>query len=110
MSQMEIDRNGTKIWRNPKGHYHREDGPAVEYVDGSKEWFIEGKHHREGGPAIILRGNITAKMGLRLSVLTAQHFGILMGNCIAKMVQPLSMSMGRKNGILMEKSIHLKTG
>ena len=32
---------------------HREDGPAVEDADGSKEWFINGKHvrHREDGPA-----------------------------------------------------------
>jgi hypothetical protein len=32
--------------------YHREDGPAIEYSDGSKEWLINGNHHREDGPAI----------------------------------------------------------
>jgi hypothetical protein len=31
---------------------HREDGPAVEYVDGGKEWYLNGKRHREDGPAI----------------------------------------------------------
>ena len=31
---------------------HREDGPAIEYSDGSKEWLINGNHHREDGPAI----------------------------------------------------------
>jgi hypothetical protein len=31
---------------------HREDGPAVEYSDGDKDWYINGKRHREDGPAI----------------------------------------------------------
>ena len=34
------------------GEYHREDGPAVEYADGSRVWFINGKLHREDGPAV----------------------------------------------------------
>jgi hypothetical protein len=32
--------------------YHRENGPAVEYVNGTKEWYLNGKLHREDGPAI----------------------------------------------------------
>ena len=39
-------------WRNSKGEPHREDGPAVEWADGYKEWYINGKRHREDGPAI----------------------------------------------------------
>jgi hypothetical protein len=31
---------------------HREDGPAIEYTNGSKFWFINGRLHREDGPAI----------------------------------------------------------
>ena len=31
---------------------HREDGPAIECVSGTKEWYINGQLHREGGPAI----------------------------------------------------------
>jgi hypothetical protein len=31
--------------------HHREDGPAVEYPDGDKSWYINGKRHREDGPA-----------------------------------------------------------
>jgi hypothetical protein len=31
---------------------HREDGPAVEYADGDKEWWLNGKRHREDGAAI----------------------------------------------------------
>ena len=30
---------------------HRENGPAVEYVDGAKWWYKNGKPHREDGPA-----------------------------------------------------------
>ena len=52
MSYMEIDKNGAKVWRNSRGQCHRENGPAVEYTDGTKEWHINGKCHRENGPAI----------------------------------------------------------
>jgi len=31
---------------------HREDGPAIEWGDGSKMWFVNGKRHRLDGPAI----------------------------------------------------------
>ena len=34
------------------GQLHREDGPAVEYADGSKLWYKNGQLHREDGPAI----------------------------------------------------------
>ena len=34
------------------GKYHREDGPAIEYSNGSKVWYRHGKWHREDGPAI----------------------------------------------------------
>jgi hypothetical protein len=32
--------------------FHREDGPAIEYADGDKAWFLNGKYHREDGPAL----------------------------------------------------------
>lgn len=38
--------------KNEKGERHREDGPAVEYADGSKYWYQNGELHREDGPAI----------------------------------------------------------
>ena len=31
---------------------HREDGPAVEYSNGDREWWFNGKRHRNNGPAI----------------------------------------------------------
>ena len=34
------------------GLLHREDGPAVEWSNGVKEWWQYGELHREDGPAI----------------------------------------------------------
>ncbi len=31
---------------------HRDGGPAIEWANGDKHWYIDGKLHREGGPAI----------------------------------------------------------
>ena len=42
-----------EIWRNEKGQIHREDGPAIIYFGGFKEWWVNGKRHREDGPAVI---------------------------------------------------------
>jgi hypothetical protein len=49
-----IDSDGTKIWKNKAGEYHRlNDKPAVEYKNGGKEWWINDKLHRENDkPAI----------------------------------------------------------
>lgn len=42
----------TKEWRNPEGKLHREDGPAIEKSNGSKEYWVNGIRHRINGPAI----------------------------------------------------------
>ena len=47
----EMDSHGNRYWRNDKGLYHRIDGPAREYANGSKEWYIHGERHRIDGPA-----------------------------------------------------------
>jgi hypothetical protein len=31
---------------------HRTDGPAIEFADGSKEWWLNGQRHRTDGPAV----------------------------------------------------------
>ena len=31
---------------------HREGGPAIEWADGSKFWYLNGKAHRVDGPAV----------------------------------------------------------
>jgi hypothetical protein len=52
-SKLTIGLYGTKEWKHPNsGVWHREDGPAVEYSYGDKEWYINGKLHRKNGPAI----------------------------------------------------------
>jgi len=40
---MVINSNGSKVWRL-NGKLHREDGPAYEWVDGTKEWWINGNY------------------------------------------------------------------
>lgn len=37
--------DGRKEW-SLNGKLHRLDGPAMEWADGSKEWFLNGKRHR----------------------------------------------------------------
>ena len=51
-SQMTVDGKGNKIWRNKEGNYHRVHGPAVEYANGDKAWYIDDELHRTNGPAI----------------------------------------------------------
>ena len=43
--------NGNKWWY-VNGKLHREDGPAIEFANGNKWWAVNGKLHREDGPAI----------------------------------------------------------
>ena len=51
--RVEIDDVGNIRWYKwDTNQLHREDGPAVEWVDGGKEWYLNGKSHRENGPAI----------------------------------------------------------
>ena len=50
-----INSDGTfnKYWKIKYGKLHREDGPAIEYFNGIREWFKNGLRHREDGPAVI---------------------------------------------------------
>jgi len=43
--------NGDKIWY-VNGKRHRLDGPALEYANGDKKWYVDGKLHRVDGPAV----------------------------------------------------------
>ena len=43
--------DGTKAWYI-NGKFHRTDGPAIEWKSGTKEWYLNGKRHREDGPAV----------------------------------------------------------
>jgi hypothetical protein len=50
---IEIDEDGNEFYYKDRAMtiLHREDGPAIEGSNGSKEWWIDGKLHREDGPA-----------------------------------------------------------
>ena len=51
-SGLPINEFGTKRWYKG-GKWHRDDGPAVIYPDGSQCWYKEGTRHRDDGPAVI---------------------------------------------------------
>jgi hypothetical protein len=42
----------TSSEHNTSKQLHRIDGPAVEYADGSKSWYVDDLLHRVDGPAI----------------------------------------------------------
>ena len=44
--EVEVYANGDKCWYL-KGKIHREDGPAIEWADGSKAWFLNDRHLTE---------------------------------------------------------------
>ena len=50
-SSLRVDEYGTKRWYCGES-LHRDDGPAVEYIDGDKYWYCDGKLHRDDGPAV----------------------------------------------------------
>ena len=43
--------NAGTIWMQDEC-IHREDGPAIEWPDGTKAWYLNDKEHREDGPAV----------------------------------------------------------
>lgn len=43
--------DGTKFWYQ-NGELHRENEPAVEWDDIGREWYQNGMLHRENGPAV----------------------------------------------------------
>jgi len=53
---LEWDFGDKEWWLN--GVYHREDGPAVEGINNHREWWIHGKRHRKDGAAIIWDNNV----------------------------------------------------
>lgn len=48
-----INRGNKFYYKKGTSILHREDGPAAEFSDGSKEWFINGERHRIDGPAVV---------------------------------------------------------
>ena len=52
MDSISIAMDGTKEWWRD-GKLHREDGPAIIWGDSSEEWRFNGELHRTDGPAVI---------------------------------------------------------
>jgi hypothetical protein len=52
---------------------HREDGPAVECLDGAKYWYINGRRHHEDGPAVE-RADGSKKWFINGTMLTEKEF------------------------------------
>ena len=46
-----VDTYGVHYY-NKQDQRHREDGPAIEYSNGTKYWYINGYYHKTAGPAI----------------------------------------------------------
>lgn len=40
-----IEHNTCKTWHY-KDNFHRENGPAVEFLDGRKEYWLNDKHYK----------------------------------------------------------------
>jgi len=51
-TRVEIDRWGNKFYCNKNNKFHRLDGPAIEYSEGTKYWCQNGEYHRLDGPAV----------------------------------------------------------
>jgi len=50
---VERDKRGTVTYSNSKGDLHNPYGPALVYIDGEKEHYINNQLHNENGPAIV---------------------------------------------------------
>ena len=75
--------DGLKEWRNARGKLHREEGPAVEYPDGSKEWWVDGA---------------TARTAPRSSRLTGRRNGGNMDGGTGRMPRLENTPPARRNG------------
>ena len=49
-----VDKAGRRLCLNHNGDPHCEDGPAIVWADGTKEWWVNGVKHRSDGPAVEL--------------------------------------------------------
>jgi len=50
---VELDDDDNIYYYNKEGELHNLNGPAVEYFDGYKAYYVNNKRHRLDGPAII---------------------------------------------------------
>jgi len=83
--KVKVTENST-TWFNLKDQFHREDGPAVEFVNGAKVYYINGERHREDGPAIEwVNGN--KSYCINDKNLTEEEFNNRNKSCIDKIIE-----------------------
>ncbi len=51
-STLRVDGSGTHFWHDQEGRLHRTDGPAIEWTNGDREWWVRARLHRIDGPAV----------------------------------------------------------
>ena len=49
-----VDKYKTICWYNDKEKLHRLDGPAIEYANGDKSWYMNGKPYTPSAHEIII--------------------------------------------------------
>ena len=42
-----VDQWGNRIYRNSHGQLHRQHGPAIEWADGTRRWYLNGEYLTE---------------------------------------------------------------
>ena len=82
--KVKVYENKTEWYLN--GKCHREDGPAIEYANGTKAWYQNGKRHREDDPAIEYP-NGGKSWYLNGKELTEQEFNQRINSCEGKEVE-----------------------
>jgi len=45
--RVKVHDDGDVYWRNEKGERHREDGPAISWGCGYKDFYLNGKNYTE---------------------------------------------------------------
>ena len=48
--RVEVDEDGSRRYYSSAELLHRDDGPAVEFANGHKEWYQNGQRHRTDRP------------------------------------------------------------
>jgi hypothetical protein len=75
---IEIDKYGDKFYYSDREMkiLHREDGPAIEYANGAKSWYLNGKSmlkaehaRRTAKETVLTMDEIAVKFGVRVEQL-----------------------------------------
>jgi len=90
-----IDTDGNKFYHKDREMtiLHRLDGPAVEYVDGSKAWYVNGKCHRTDGPAYEDTAG-TKEWWVDGEYLTEEQFNVLLAPTLELTLEEIAAKFG----------------